>query len=88
MVNCHLLKYDICQSIENRLNNLADFKNNSFGLAFIYDECAKNSRIRAYLDKYLLRNVQITDVKKLKSYVQELLTTNVQMSACCVDPER
>ncbi|XP_067940322.1 E3 ubiquitin-protein ligase rnf213-alpha-like [Watersipora subatra] len=69
LVNCHLLKYDVCRIIENRLSNLADHEVDSYGLAFIYAEEARDARIKAYLDKQLVRNWQLHKnlVRRLRS---------------------
>ncbi|XP_067936891.1 E3 ubiquitin-protein ligase rnf213-alpha-like [Watersipora subatra] len=56
MVNCHLLNYDVCRVIETRLSNTADDTVKDYGLAFIYAEEKRDARIRAYLDKYLVKN--------------------------------
>ena len=90
MVNCHLLKYEVCRLIENRLNNLADLKVKTYGLAFIYAEEVKDARIRAYLDKQLARNCQLADVTSLKDYVCRLLHVpwSVAKTASTVDPDR
>jgi len=89
MVNCHLLTYKVTQVIENRLNNLADHTIDSFGLAFIYDERAKNCRIKVYLDKHLVKNPMIVDEASLRAYVSALLKVDDCIeSASSVDPDR
>lgn len=90
MVNCHLLGYDVCRYIETRLTNTADDTVKTSGLAFIYAEEKKDARIRAYLDKHLVKNMQLTEPERLQSYVQKILTLpdNVRLSACSVDPNR
>lgn len=89
MVNCHLLKYDVCRVIEKRLNSMADQKIKSYGLAFIYAKEEKDSRIKAYLDKYLVKDSPIVDDLHLQKYVKGILTiSNHSKSACCVDKDR
>ena len=90
MVNCHLLRFEVCRIIENRLNNLADLKVKNYGLAFIYAEEAKDARIRAYLDKQLVKNWQLAEQPCLRKYVQKILHVSKALpkTACCVDSER
>jgi len=89
IVNCHLLAYKVTQVIENRLNNLADHTIDSFGLAFIYDERAKNCRIKVYLDKNLVKNPMIVDETSLRTYVLTLLKVdNCIEAASSVDSDR
>ena len=89
MVNCHLLKFEASRVIEARLSNLADVKV-KYGLAFIYDEEVKDARIRAYLDKQLVRNFAYADKDRLKAYVQGILKVpeEVTTTACCMDKDR
>ena len=90
MVNCHLLKNDACELVENRLNNLADHTVNTYGLAFVYAKEEKDARIRAYLDKHLAKNCSLAEESKLKDYVNSILRVpeSVQKTASCVDPKR
>ena len=90
MVNCHLLGYKVCSYIETRLTNTADDTVKQYGLAFIYAEEKRDARIRAYLDKHLVKNVQLTAHDKLRDYVQEILTVpqEIRLSASTVDPTR
>ena len=90
MVNCHLLRFEVSQIIENRLNNLADLKVKNYGLAFICAEEVKGARIRAYFAKQLVRDWHLTEESNLRSYVQRILRVPETLSntACRVDPER
>ena len=89
MVNCHLLKFECSKVIETRLSNLADVKP-TYGLAFIYDEKVKDARIKAYLDKQLVRNFSYADKNKLKAYVQGILEVPEELTATnySIDPDR
>ena len=89
MVNCHLLKFEVSKVIEERLHNWADIKV-KYGLAFIYDEEVKDARIRAYLDRQLVRNFEYADKDRLKAYVQSILKVpeEVTTTACCMDKDR
>ena len=90
MVNCHMLGYDVCRSIETRLSNTADDTVKSYGLAFIYAEEKRDARIRAYLDRYHVKNVKLSTPAKLKKYVQGILRfpDEVALSASSVDPTK
>ncbi|XP_067940324.1 E3 ubiquitin-protein ligase rnf213-alpha-like [Watersipora subatra] len=90
LVNCHLLKYDVCDIIENRLSHRADHDVDSYGLAFIFAAEAKDARIKTYLDKQLVRHWQPADEVKLKAYVKHLLHApeSIVKTACYVDPQR
>jgi len=90
MVNCHLLSYEVCRFIENRVSDATEEGNKDYGLALIYAEEVREARIRAYLDKYLVKNPMLADKKKLTAYVTRILTVppDVLVSACHIDPER
>lgn len=89
VVNCHLLTYDICRTIENRLTQTAD-DHKDYALIFIYAEEAKDARIRAYFDKQLVKNAQPAKPEVLEQYVQRILQlpAGTQKSACLEDPDR
>ena len=90
MVNCHLLSYEVCRLIETRLSNTADDKVKDYGLAFIYAEEKRDARIRAYLDKHLVKTPEYAKLPQLQKYVEQLLMIpdSVSQSACTVDPSR
>lgn len=90
MVNCHLLGYDVSRYIETRLSNTADDEVKSYGLAFFYAQEKRDARIRAYLDKHLAKNVEISGEAELRQYVLQMLRlpNNVQLSPCLVDCDR
>lgn len=90
MVNCHLIDYEICKEIEEKLSRARDQRNVNYGIAFIYDDEFKDARIRAYLDKHLVKNHAITTVRRLTDYVANILAgpSSVSESACAADPNR
>lgn len=91
MVNCHLLSFEVCRDIEDRLSKLGDHPIESYGLAFIYAEEAKDARIKSYLDKHLTRDSRLDDMSNLKAYVSRILisrTLNCNSAASCVDINR
>ena len=61
-----------------------------YGLAFVYDKEYKDARIRAYLDKYLIKNPDIIKMEKLKAYVEQILTIprSVTTTASYADPHK
>ena len=89
MVNCHLLNYEVCRLIETRLSNTADDKVKDYGLAFIYAEEKRDARIRAYLDKHLIKKPDYTELSTISQYVMKILKVpESKQSACVVDRER
>lgn len=89
MVNCHLLSYAICKYIERRLVDGSINDTDNFGLCFIYAEENKGARIRAHLDKHLLRDVTPVDLPKLQDYVKHITRVEEGVkSASSVDPVR
>ena len=50
----------------------------------------KESRIRAYLDKYLVKHTELASEDKLRDYVLQMLTVpgSVTKTACSTDPHR
>jgi len=90
MVNCHLLSYEVCRFIENRLSSTGDDKVTTYGLAFLYAEEAKDARIRSYLDKNLVKNVKLAPMADLAAYVEKLLKLpdSVRSSASLADPNK
>ena len=91
MVNCHLLSFEVCREIEDRLSKLGDHAVENYGLAFIYAEEAKDARIKSYLDKHLTRDSRLAEMSRLKAYVMEILTSrshSADSAASCVDINR
>lgn len=90
MVNCHRLRFEVCREIENRLSNMADNTTPDYGLAFIYSSRAKDARIKAYLDKNLVRNPIIADKRDIAAYVERIMKhSNMDIrSASEVDQSR
>ena len=90
VVNCHLLRYEVCRVVEDRLSKLASLSKKQFGLAFIYDIKAKDARIKTYLDKQLAKSYELASVEKLQAYVKQILQApeDVEVSKWCVDPDR
>ncbi|XP_067936897.1 E3 ubiquitin-protein ligase rnf213-alpha-like [Watersipora subatra] len=86
MVNCHLLSYDVCRVIETRLSNTADDTVKDYGLAFIYAEEKRDARIRAFLDKNIVKNCQPAKLAVLREYVENSL--KVPKDNLSVDPDR
>lgn len=61
-----------------------------YGLAFIYAEEKKDARIRAYLDKNLVKNRAIAKADDLTRYVAQILKIPDSMknqTAAIVDPD-
>ena len=50
----------------------------------------KEARIRAYLDKYLVKHSELAAEDKLRDYVLQMLTVpdSVTKTACSTDPHR
>ena len=67
---------------------MADNKVKDFGLAFIYASEAKDSRIRAYLDRQLVRNAVPSDLKTLAAYVAKITTIPSQISRSAADVDQ
>ncbi|XP_067936885.1 E3 ubiquitin-protein ligase rnf213-alpha-like [Watersipora subatra] len=90
VVNSHLLEHDICKEIEQTISAANEMSNVQYGLAFIYSEEVKNARIRTYLDKYLVKNVEVAPLENLKTYVSKNLTvpSSVTPTASSADPDR
>ena len=89
LVNCHLLSYEMCRHIDAKLTSKADIKaGNDLGVAFIYAEEARDTRIRVYLDKYLVRDVMPPSPQELQNYVMKILRSDRATSACDVDPQK
>ena len=90
VVNCHLLQYEVCRVVEERLSKPASLSNKRFGLAFIYDIEAKDSRIKTYLDKQLAKSYELASVERLQAFVKNILQTHEDVEAAkwCVDPDR
>lgn len=89
MVNCHLLSYEICRYIEKRLTHFSDNEHKNFGVAFIYDEEAKDARIVALLDNYLIKQHSMCCKESLCQFVKRGLSVPSGVkSACQVDPDR
>jgi len=90
MVNCHLLDYEVCRVVENRLSNTTDDTVKDYGLAFICAEEKRNARICLYLGNHLVKNPLLTDLHTLSHYVLQMLTVpeKVTKTACSVDKSR
>lgn len=91
LVNCQYLDHDICKVMEHRLSlERSEQKNFSYGLAFLYCEEVKDSKIRSYLDKYLVRNAEVSDRERITHYVQRMLKVapEVEHTCSCVDKDR
>ncbi|XP_067936886.1 E3 ubiquitin-protein ligase rnf213-alpha-like [Watersipora subatra] len=89
MVNCHLLNYDVCRVIEDRLGNTADDTVKNYGLAFLYAEEKRDARIRAILESYLVKNPAQADIQQLQKYLAKTLLKipSRTKSAGKVDPD-
>ena len=86
MVNCHLITYEVCRFIETRLSSITDGRVKNYGLAFIYAEEKRDARIRAYLDKHLIKNPVPAELEDIRNYVKKVLTEHrSEKSACDVD---
>lgn len=91
VVNCHLLSFEVCREIEDRLSKLGDHMIENYGLAFLYAEEAKDARIKAYLDKHLIREHTLAEITEIKEYTQRILThrsADYGISASKVDINR
>ena len=91
LVNCHLLSFDVCREIEDRLSKLGDHQVQDYGLAFIYDEQVRDARIKAYLDRHLIGFHPLAEIPKIRGYVHKILaarTSAHDASASCVDSTR
>ncbi|XP_067936895.1 E3 ubiquitin-protein ligase rnf213-alpha-like [Watersipora subatra] len=86
MVNCHLLSYDVCRVIETRLSNTADDTVKDYGLAFVYAEEKRDARIRAFLDKNVVKNCRQANLAVLREYVGNSL--KLPKNNYSVDPGR
>lgn len=92
MAYCEKLSYSACKEIEQRMSKISDLKQVKYGLVFLYAKEAADARIRAYLDKFFVKNTTITPNEKLKEYVAKKILTcsaeTAQISSAVVDPER
>ena len=91
LVNCHLLSFDVCRDIEDRLSKLGDHQVQNYGLAFIYDEQSRDARIKAYLDRHLIGFHPIAEISNIRDYVHMILaarTSAHDVTASCVDSTR
>lgn len=89
MAFCEKLSFSACKEIELRISKLADNKNKQFGLIFLYAKEEPNARIRAYLDKYLVKTASQLDQDQLKEYVlNRIFSQKSGDSASTVDPDR
>ena len=91
LVNCHLLSFEVCREIEDRLSKLGDHQVQNYGLAFIYDEQSRDARIKAYLDKHLIGFHPMAEISKIRDYVQMILaarSSSYDFTASSVDSTR
>lgn len=87
MAHCEKLSYGACKEIEQRMSKISDLKQIKYGLVFLYAKEAADARIRAYLDKFFVKNTTTAPIEKLKEYVATKILI-CSTDTVVVDPER
>lgn len=89
MAHCEKLTFSACKEIELRVSRFSDSNNEKLGLVFLYAKEDSNARIRAYLDKYLVKTASLLEPEQLRDYVStRIFHSDTDTSASIVDTDR